>query len=350
MRLRRYMFAFPLSALAGLLIAGCPDDSTLLHTPVVEDAGTPDTGSTPDAGTPAALVRFADLAPIEGSIDVCIAADAGDAGTPDAGSDAGDAGETADAGGDAGDAGTDAGSGGGSGPTYIGPILSLFQITGGIKYKDVTRYIDVSAFLGGLPTGPILVKFIQAGAADGCAQANRPVVSANLPPLAVGQQVTIAAFAGGPAGLSVKVFPDHAATDTGKAAVRFLNGSPTGNIDFGFGSGAAFSTQAENLPLGGTLAATDGYLQVDPLANTTVSFRRTGTTTDAVAVDSVNAAAGSLTTAIAVGGIPANPAGNPPTPAYPYELLLCKDGSVVNTNFTDCSLPAPADAGADAAP
>ncbi|WP_394821959.1 hypothetical protein [Pendulispora albinea] len=318
------MIAFPLSALAALLIAGCPDDSSLVRPTPGPDATTvTDSSVAPDSSTaPKASLRIAHLLPIlnDPAVDVCIrSASTPDAGPVDAGEDAGDAGETADAGG---------------GGYVLPPILEVLGVPDGIKYRDVTKYLDVSpTVLGLIPPGPLKAIFVPA-AGNSCE--NRIGGEIDLAPLAfkVGDRGTIAVFPLGIEGKpTVKVLGDLPKGDASRATVRFLNASPVATLDFGTGTGTSFAPLAESVGPGKTLAAGLGYVPSAALSNATVSFRATGSDSYVSAVG-VNAPAGSLTSVFAFG-------------ASPLEILVCKDSADPVGNRTDCSLAKP-DAGGDA--
>ncbi|WP_394832016.1 DUF4397 domain-containing protein [Pendulispora rubella] len=327
MRLRRFTFAFPLAALAGFVIAGCPDDKTLLHPEDAPDATTADTG-TPDTGTDSgvqnALVRFAHLAVgSNDAIDVCV----GKVPTSDGGSE------------DAGDAG-DAGGGDAGAPVFTPiPVLRALQHQGGMKYKDVTKYFEVTPALAQLlPTGDVIIRVVDGTATDcSTAKAGTTDFAAQLPVIEPGSVRTVAAI--GPANaLGVRVFTDHVTTtDATKADVRVINAAlpATGKFDFTVGA----NPPVTGVDFGATPAANQGYVAYDPFNAQAVSGQPAGATAAAFTVSGVSIAAKSVTTVFAIGT---------PQAAIPYAGLVCKDSAPAIGDFTDCGQVAPSDGGTDA--
>jgi len=337
MRLRRFTFAFPLSALAGFVIAGCPDDKSLLHPDISTDGGdaTVEDGGGDSGPGSGALIRFAHLAPGAPAVDVCVAivTEASDAGSDDAG-DAGDAGPT--------------------GPTFTGPILRtpIVGLSNGLNYSEVTQYIDASKVFSIPDEGLKVIARIVKGDATDCNTKLADIT--DLPPIKIGDQVTVAAVGSPfvPSSFTAAVFRDHATSDAGKAGVRFVNAAlPTdGMVDFGFGSGASFDAKAQNVAFGATLANdTDGYVQFDALTDQVVSGRASGAAPVQRFVNSFTADADSLTTIFAIGGLPPSTT-SPVHPAVPYAGLVCKDSAPAVGGLSDCSTtaPPPSDAGTDA--
>ncbi|WP_394842575.1 hypothetical protein LZC95_36600 [Pendulispora brunnea] len=327
MRLRRFTFAFPLAALAGFVIAGCPDDKTLLHPEDVPDATTADTGTDTgtDAGEQKALVRFAHLAPVGTTkIDVCLRpVAAADAGPGDAGEDAGDAGTT-----DAGPA------------PFVGPVLQILPngIPEGIGYKDVTKYFDVTGLAGAIPSGNVEIRIVPGAGTDcNTALPGTAPIFTTLPAIQPGTTRTIAALFTGSA-LQVAVLNDHlAALDATKADVRFFNGAVSGapnTFDFTVGANPG----ATGVAFGSTVSTNDGYVAFDPLNAQAISGRPSGASAAAFTVEGVTAAANSVTSVFAIGA----------PGAAPYAGLVCKDSAPAIGNFTDCGQVVPGDGGTDA--
>jgi len=358
--------AFPLSALAGLVIAGCPDDQTLIHPPTeVPDATTTDSGPGPDTQ---AHVRFAHLAPGAGAVDLCIAAVAApaDAGVADSGPSDADGGN-ADAGaidsgvqdsGSAEDSGSAQDSGSGEGLQWFGPILAGQGITGGIHYPEVTVHLPLPA------VGNIVARLVNGGAKDCTSDESRlrltpggPAVAditTGLPPINAGDVVSVVAAekvtAQGPQ-LAPSVFVDHSASDSGKAGVRFINAAVgSGNLDFGLVSGGNFQAIAPQVAFGATSFASDGYFQLNPVSGTGTGARvqsSPGSTPTEVTKDfsPFTAVADSLTTVFAIGTLLSG------DPTHPFTVLVCQDnGQPVadagpDSHLTNCAAPASVDAG-----
>jgi hypothetical protein len=98
----------------------------------------------------------------------------------------------------------------------------------------------------------------------------------------------------------------------------------------GLGGGAIFTPVFSNVAFGNTAAATNGYVETDPLTNAEISTRATGTTTDVLAVKGANLAAGTIATAFAIGKI-----GNTMSP---LKVLLCADNGTPTGALTPCNV------------
>ncbi len=340
MRLQWFTFAFPLSALAALLIAGCPDDETLIHpNPPGPDAG--DSGNQPiadgstDGQTDAppsvpTLLRIAQLVPGTPAVDFCIAADTT---TQDAGADAGDAG----------------------GPNFVLPAIissPFYNIPTGLEFGKVTAYQDISAVARALPQGPALIRIVRGAAAgsriDCSTAAPLADIHTTLPPITAGAVLTIAAVGDPTPGSAnppqAALFVDRSAGTTDKADVRFINAVPSpNNLDFGFVSGVTFSPVSQNAAFKTTgttsdAGASDGYVAIDPVADaaaTTAQIRASTLPTTAKNIPNFALTAGSLTTVFAIST----------SGAVPFTGLVCHDAPTPAADagaaslFSDCTLP-----------
>ncbi len=315
MRLQWFNLVFPLTAMAGLLIAGCPDDESQVHQVLGQpdattgdgsDSSTPDTDSGPDASPlPKTGLRLAHLVPGIGAkepVDVCLRA-ASDS------------------------------------KFALPPHLKTLGYPSGMKYKDVTAYDDISAYLSRLPHGPVVIRVIHSyGPGDGegttdCNTTNTNDIVADIPAtfpaVHLGDLLTVAVLPpeGTSTAPSIGFYFDHTASDTGKAAVRFIHAAAdAGNLDFFLTDGTTETLYAD-IPFTHTGPTSGGYLQLDPPgAAASATIQSSSGVAYHVALSSFAPAADSVTTVFAIGN------------SGSYGTLVCHDQGTA----------AAADAGADA--
>ena len=251
---------------------------------------TPDGSS--DASAPTANLRVAHLSPGAPAVDFCIAVH-----------------------------GTTA---------FTGPLMAANGVPAGLSYANVTKYLVVSA-------AQFDVRIVAPGSTN-CATSfgGLPDVT-NLPALPAGSSATIAAEGelnpgdGGGQPFGLKAYIDDATVTAGKAKLRFVHASSgTPAVDVGLGGGVLFTPVFTNVAFGNTAAATNGYVETDPIANAEISTRANGTTTDVLAVKGANLAAGTIASAFAIGKI-----GNTTSP---LRVLLCADNGTPNGALTPCNV------------
>ena len=199
------------------------------------------------------------------------------------------------------------------------PVLGSLGAAAGLPYSKITAYVQ-------LPIATYDARIVAAGAAD-CAQ---PVV-ADTVGIAVAPDLfaTVAAIgdleqAGHDPAFRLKVFVDESSVDASKIKLRFVHASPgTPAVDVGLGTAhtgftkvfanVSFGNFATNSPMNAR-----GYIETAPLSSP-VTARLAGSTTDALTVHA-QVAAGSLTTAFAIGGKTGQA-------ANPLRVLLCSDNA-----------------------
>jgi hypothetical protein len=208
------------------------------------------------------------------------------------------------------------------------PVLGALGATGGLPYSKLTAYVQ-------LPIATYDARIVAAGAPD-CAQ---PVVADTVGiALAPELYATVAAIgdlepASHDPGFRLKVFVDDASVDATKIKLRFVHASPgTPAVDVGVGtattgwtkvfSNVSFGNFATNSPMNEL-----GYIERAPLT-APVTARLAGATTDALTVH-VSLAAGSLTTAFAIGNKTSQP-------INPLRVLLCSDNAPSVGLLTAC--------------
>jgi hypothetical protein len=258
-----------------------PDGGT---TPVAEDA-TVDSGDAATA-TPQAFVRIADWSPDAMPVDVCFNDLGGDWASQKpqlaqivAASDAGTLGDG-------------------------GAV--------GIVFPQVTSYLLI-------PPGTYAARLVAPGSTN-CAT---PVVDLATVTLAANSYTTIAALGeatpvGGDQPLSLVPFADDVSAPAGQIALRFINASPGQSLspaDLGTGSmagsGGLFSPLFTGVSFGKTGTGSDagavdanGYLAITPLATATLSAHPTAAAADGtVALNDVTITATSAATVALVNGV-----------------------------------------------
>lgn len=295
---------------------GCSDDAATPATPPATDSGTTadtspsdtgtptdsapaDTGTPPgDTGsdTPAAdtkiHVRVAHLSPDAPAVDVCVKPKSGSA--------------------------------------FVGPALKG-ALPAGLAFSKVTGYLD-------LAPGEYTARLVAPGAAN-CDTSLAGLPDYNLPNLAAGTWATVAAVGevtATPATFTVLPFVDsHDAPASGKITIRFIHASPTAPaVDVGLGEGAAFAKVWNNVSFKSVGTATgadaNGFLTTNPLSAAAVVVRPTGTTTDALVVKPVNAPAGAIVSAFAIGLLSGS--GDKRLSA-----LLCVDSAPASGGLANCA-------------
>jgi hypothetical protein len=252
-----------------------------------------DASSDADASTPTANLRFAHLSPGAPGVDFCLAV-----------------------------RGTTA---------FTGPVLAGRGFLTGLLYGTVTQYLVVGA-------AQYDVRIVAAGATSCATSLGGLPDATNLPAIPAGGSVTIAAegeLAPGDAGgqpFGLRAYVDDTAVATGRAKLRFVHASSgTPAVDVGLGGGVLFTSLFTNVAFGNTAAATNGYVETNPLTNAEISARVTGSMNDDVlAVKGANLAAGTIATAFAIGKV-----GNI---VSPLKILLCADNAPPIGLLTPCNI------------
>jgi hypothetical protein len=204
------------------------------------------------------------------------------------------------------------------------PLLRGLGVTG-LSYPQVTAYVDV-------PAARYDVRVVHASTGS-CATAAIPdttglAVTADLTATvaAIGDLEPAGAAAHDPA-LRLAVFADTAAVAADKIELRFIHASPgTPAVDVGLGTGAGFQPLFTGVGFGDR-----GHLEAGPLPAATVTARVSGTTTDALSIAHVGLAAGSITTAFAIGG-------KTGLATNPLRVLLCQDNRPGSGLLTSCTI------------
>jgi hypothetical protein len=212
---------------------------------------------------------------------------------------------------------------------FDGPVMESLGVAGGLAYQGVTTYLEVDE-------GRYDVRLVAADATS-CATGLLPDVT-ELPTLTSGLSATIAAVGeltpeGDAAAFAVTALVDEASVMTGKAKLRFVHASSdTPNVDVGLGSGGDFTPVFTDIPFGGIEAGTgftNGYVEVDPLVDATISARATGTTDDAIVLEGIDLPAGAIATAFAIGNVDGSP--------EPLRVLVCVDNGAPQGAYTPCT-------------
>ena len=186
----------------------------------------------------------------------------------------------------------------------------------GVAYAQVTRPIEV-------PVAAYDVRIITA-TATGCEAGAVPDTTnvATTP----GLTATVAAIGvldpQGPAvndpPFRLQLIADDTAAVADKTKLRFFHASPgTPAVDVGLGTGASFQHVFTNVAFGAT--GQEGFLTTDPF-KAAITARLTGASEDALSVPDVDAAAGKIYSAYAIGG-------KTGAPANPLRVLLCEDSA-----------------------
>jgi hypothetical protein len=284
------------------------------------DAATDDAGLAPSmteaspsleggADVPPALVRIAHVSPDLPAIDICVAPHATSA--------------------------------------FAGPLLAGMSADAGVDSgASGLVFTQVSAYVSIAP-GPTDVRIVPAGAAD-CAASNSLADATNLTPLAYNTSSTLLVAgdvtpAGADPGLILVLVSDDAVLAGGAAELRAINAVPSApSLDFGFGSfetvwlplltGVAFASASAQTGPGEDPVDANGYVPIEPLLAQVISARAsTGATSDTAVAADVAIPAGSIATAIAVGGKTGDA-------LHPPVLLICMDNQPSGGLLADCSI------------
>jgi hypothetical protein len=199
-----------------------------------------------------------------------------------------------------------------------------------LVYGNVTAYLDVAA-------QQYDVRLVTPGAKDcSTSLAGLPDFT-NLPVLNAGVSATIAALGEvTPAAMNaftLRAYVDDTTVDTGKTKLRFVHASPgTPAVDVGLGGGVLFTPVFVNVVFGAATTAgadSNGYIETNPIANSEISARADGTTTDILSIKPATLPAGAIATAFAIGKL-----GDATTP---LQVLLCVDNGAPSGNLAACS-------------
>jgi hypothetical protein len=215
---------------------------------------------------------------------------------------------------------------------FQGPVLKGLGVTTGLPYATVTTYVP-------LPPAAYDVRLVAPNAAN-CSTSLAGLPSFPLPAVASGGKYTVAAIGlvggTGAAAFTLKAYADDGSVAATKEKLRFVHASPgTPAVDVGLGSGTAFTPVFVNVAFGdvaaagsGALVGANGYATTDPLTAVTISARVHGTTADALVVPGVTLAAGTISTAFAIGEIGG---------ANPLKVLLCGDQPPAGALLSTCA-------------
>ena len=211
-------------------------------------------------------------------------------------------------------------------------LLKTLGANDGLAYPQVTTYVD-------LPVGMYDVRIVHA-TASGCSIGAVPDTK-NVG-IHSGLTATIAAIgvldkSGAAAtnpGLSLAVFVDDTAVTAGKTKLRFIHASPgTPNVDVGLGMGATFTKVFGNVAFG-TVAMhaplVNGFVETTPVTSP-IAARLANQSADALVIPSVTLGAGSIATAIAIGG-------KTGSSTNAVTVLLCSDNGPANGLYATCSV------------
>jgi hypothetical protein len=208
---------------------------------------------------------------------------------------------------------------------FEGPVMQLLDVADGLAYQGVTTYLEIDE-------GRYDVRLVAADATS-CATGLLDVT--DLPTLTDGLYATIAAIGeleGDAAPFEVTAFVDESAVMTGKAKLRFVHASPgTPSVDVGLGSGETFAPVFDDIAFGGIetdTGFTNGYAEVDPLTDATLSARATGTDVDAIVLEGIDLPAGAIATAFAIGYVEG---------PEPLQVLVCVDNGTPLGVYTPCT-------------
>lgn len=215
---------------------------------------------------------------------------------------------------------------------FAGPLLSSLGAATGLVYPQVTTYVD-------LPVGSYDVRVVAPGA--GCGTSLVPdttgvaVTDGLTATIAATGVVSATGSAAHDPTFALAVFADDTSVTSGKAKLRFVHASPgTPAVDVGLGSGQSFTRVFGNVAFRHTASGTgidaNGYVETAPVTSA-VSARLTGGTSDALVVPSVTLAAGSISTAFAIGG-------KTGASTNPLRVLLCGDNATPSGLLTACTV------------
>jgi hypothetical protein len=257
-----------------------------------KDGGSSDASADGDASPMMANVRVAHLSPGAPAVDFCLAAH----GTT----------------------------------VFTGPVLAGQAVLTGLPYASVTKYQTLAA-------GQYDVRIVAPGSANCATSFGGLPDQTNLPLIAGGSAVTIAALGelspgdGGGNPFSMKAYVDDTSVSAGNAKLRFVHASSgTQSVDVGTGGGVLFTTLFNDVAFSNVASATNGYIETPPLANTEISTRLHGTTSDVLSVPSAELASGAIATAFAIG--------KPGNIATPLKVLLCLDNGASVGALTPCTV------------
>lgn len=220
-----------------------------------------------------------------------------------------------------------------SGGAFDAPLFASLNARQGLAYPQITAYVEL----------PIASYDVRVIAATDSTCDNAVVPDTTGIALAPGLVATVAAIGdldrSGAAiadpGFRLAVFPDTTTVASGKAKLRFVHASPgTPNVDVGLNSSTSFVRLFGNVEFGKVAVHGGidslGYLEATPLTSQ-VSARATGFHTDAIIVNGVTLAAGTISTAFAIG----NKTGQA---TNPLRVLLCNDTAVTGTLLSQCAI------------
>jgi hypothetical protein len=219
--------------------------------------------------------------------------------------------------------------------TGVTPLLGSLGADAGLSYPEVTTYVP-------LPVGAYDLRVVAANAGS-CATGIVPDTDGVTVPLTyatiAATGVVAGATDGGEENFALKVFVDESTVAAASTALRFVHASPgTPPVDVGTETDAgasSFSAVFSDVAFGGVAAAAspidgNGYYVGPPLSAVTIAARAHGATTDAIPpIPGINAPAGSVQTAFAVGIL-----GNTTTP---LSVVLCQDNAAPAGLLTKCS-------------
>jgi hypothetical protein len=218
-----------------------------------------------------------------------------------------------------------------SGGTFEAPFLATLGGRQGLAYSQVTAYVEL----------PIASYDVRVIAATDTTCDNAVVPDTTGIALAKDLVATVAAIGDlersgasiADPGFRLAVFVDSADVAANKTKLRFVHASPgTPNVDVGLNSGASFLRLFGNVEFGKVAAHGGidslGYLETNPLTSQ-VSARATGAHSDAIIVNGVTLAAGTIATAFAIG----NKTGQA---TNPLRVLLCNDTALTGTLLSQC--------------
>jgi hypothetical protein len=217
--------------------------------------------------------------------------------------------------------------------TFTGPIMKSLGVTAGLAYTQVTKYLTVNA-----------QQYDVRLVAPNAASCSTPLVAGlpdftSLPAIPANGYVTVGAIGvigNATTPFTLKAYADDGSVAATKEKLRFVHASPgTPAVDVGLGSGTAFTPVFVNVAFGdaaaagsGALVGANGYATTDPLTAVTISARVHGTTADALVVPGVTLAAGTISTAFAIGEIGG---------ANPLKVLLCGDQPPAGALLSTCA-------------
>lgn len=216
---------------------------------------------------------------------------------------------------------------------FAGPVLKNLGVAAGLRYGQVTEYLQVKA-------GAYSVRLVAPGATS-CAASLGGLPDVELPALPPGAAATVAAIgelgaAGTANAFRLRAYLDQRAPAPGKAGLRFIHASPgTPAVDVGLERGLFFDPVFARVSFGEYatgLGYSDGYVETAGLSGQVVSARASGTSADALVVGGVTVPPGQVATAFAVGKLG--------SAAAPLQVLFCQDSQPATNHLAACAVAA----------